>query len=219
MLKNLGNLAMNKKQKELLWIFARLLIIIIPVLLSFLFLFSPFERIPLTKERITENLTLVRVSEEEVFKPSLQTALRDVLEVPFDLKWYEICFVNNDTKLIYQNGDSDSESVNVSVNFNNETVFYIPHGQTKCVTYKFEKNFFYDWSFNYEINLTKMVETSKVYPASVTFHPDVDTYARPENSGIFVKNILFFVAWLGFVFLSIEIFEFIRFGRKIAGKE
>ncbi len=70
---------MNKKQIK------RFFIIVTSVVLSFLFLFSPFEEIPVA-EKITENSRVVKVLVDGTFKPSLKTTLRDILEVPFDLK-------------------------------------------------------------------------------------------------------------------------------------
>lgn len=160
---------------------------------------------------------MVKVSEEEIFKPSLKTTLRDILEVPFDLKWYDICFVNRDTKLIYENGETD-ENVNVSLDFNNQTKIYIPHGETRCITYKFNKEFTYNWGFAYSTDFSKM--SWKVIPktpyiiTSYSLHPDVDSYAKPELSGIIVKNVLFLFAWSGLVLLFLEILDFIRVGRK-----
>lgn len=216
---------MNQKQTRKLWFIVRFLIIIIPVILSFLFLFSPFEEIPLTREKNSENLTMVKVSEEDILKPSLKTTLSSILAVPFDLMWYEICFVNKDTKSVYENGETD-KNVNVSLNFNNQTEFHVPYGETKCITYKIDKDFTYKWHFEQSISINKMLETSKekFIPinetnsikqiASVTMHRDVNTYAKPELRDIIVKNILFFFAWSGLVLLFLEILNFIRFGKK-----
>lgn len=207
-------------------IIIRILVIVIPVLLSITFLFSPFEKIPLSKEKITENLTMVKVSEEEIFKPSLRTTLRDIFEVPFDLKWYEICFVNRNTSLIYENGEIDAKNINVSVNFNNQTELYIPYGETNCTTYKFEKDFTFIWHFAFPLNLSKLLDISKgniiplnetdyIREASASLHHDVEAYAKPELSGIIVKNILFLFAWCGLVFLFIQIYHFIKLGKRI----
>lgn len=203
---------MDKKQ---LWILLRFLVITVPVILAFFVLFNPFEKIPLSREKITENITMVKVSEEDIFRPSLKNAIRDIFEVPFDLRLYEICFVNKDTKLIYENGETD-KNVNVTLNFNNnQTIFTVPYGKTECVLYKFNKDFTFNWGFDHSFNLSRVIETSKEkFVHRVILHPDVDTYAKPEMSSIIVKNILFFFAWAGILFLSLEIIDFIRFGYK-----
>ena len=214
---------MDKKQ---LWILIRFLVIIIPVIFAFFVLFNPLEKIPLSREKITEDSTVVKVSEDVIFQPSLKNAIRDIFDVPFDLRWYEICFVNKDTKLIYENGETD-KNVNVTLNFNNnQTIFTVPYGETKCVLYKFNKDFTYYWGFEYSIDLGRVLETSKekFIPINEThyirqrgtysLHPDVGSYAKPEMSSIIVKNILFFFAWSGIVLMSLEIIDFIRFGHK-----
>lgn len=206
---------MNKKTKWKM----RLGIILLPFVLSFLFLFSPFERIELSRENITGDITL-SVSEDDVFKPSFQNTLRDILQVPFDLKWYDICFVNKDTKMVYRNSEFD-KGVNVSLNFNNQKEFTIPYGRTECVTYKFNKNFTYTWKFLYSINFSKAFDGSRktifsneteyiTEIGSVTMKPSVDSYAKPELSGIIVKNILFLIIWSGLVLLFSSVIKFIR---------
>ncbi|MFZ3077420.1 MAG: hypothetical protein WA139_03135 [Candidatus Aenigmatarchaeota archaeon] len=198
---------MNKKH---LWVLARLMIIVIPVILAFFILFNPYERIPLSREKILENVTMIKVSEDVIFQPSLKNAIRGVFDVPFDLKWYDICFVNNDTKIIFENGETD-KNVSVSLNFNyNQTILIIPYGETKCILYKFNKDFTYYWRFEAPINFTRIAETSKeerIYinethylkrKGTWSLHPDVDSYAKPEMSSIIVKNILFFFAWFSF---------------------
>lgn len=215
---------MNKKY---LWVLARLMIVIIPVILAILFLFNPYERIPLSTDSVSENVTATKVSEDVIFQPSFNNAIRGVFDVPFDLRWYDVCFVNNDTKTIYENGEED-KNVNVSLNFNNnQTVLIVPYGETKCILYKFNKDFTYQWRFEAPINFTRISETSKeerIYingtpyyfkrKGSWSLHPDVDSYAKPEMSSIIVKNILFFFAWSGLIFLMIEIKNFVRFGSR-----
>jgi len=214
---------MDKKQ---VWKLIRFLVIVVPVIMAFFILFNPFEKIPLSRETINENLTMVKVSEEEVFQPSVKNTIRDIFEIPFDLRWYEICFVNKDTKLFYENGEID-KNVNVTLNFNNnQKLLIVPYGKTECVLYKFNKDFTYNWEFDYPFNVSRMLETSKEKYISInkthyikqrgtiSFSPDVDSYAKPEINGIIVKNVLFFFAWWGVVYLSVEIISFIRFGFK-----
>ena len=72
--------------KNKIGIIIRFLIIFIPFILSFFFLFSPSEKIELTREIINENETVIKISSEEMFKPTFRNALRDLLQVPFNLK-------------------------------------------------------------------------------------------------------------------------------------
>jgi len=216
-------LLIMKKKCFCIWV-RIFVMIILPLLISFFILFNPIEKIPLSKEKITENITMVKVSENVIFSPTLKNAIRDIFNVPFDLKWYDICFVNNDTKLIYENGETD-KNVNVIVNFNNnQKILTIPYGETECEIYKFNEDFTYKWGFKYTTNLSGALETSKekFIPINKTNYikiikgpllsPDVDSYAKPKKSGIIVKIILFFFAWVGIVFLILEIYKFCSCG-------
>jgi hypothetical protein len=140
------------------------------------------------------------------------------------LKWYDICFVNKDTKNIYGDNIEEDHDVIVTLNFNNnQSIFEVPLGETKCVTYKLDKDFTYNWGFNASINLMKIAsQEPKKIPINEThymlqrgqwrMHPDVDSYAKPEINSIIVKNILVLISWCGLIWLFTRIRKFILKG-------
>jgi len=211
----------NKK----IGVMVRILIIIAPLILSFFFLFSPFEIINLTREKITEKMTIVKVSSDELFKPSFRNAIRDILQVPFNLKWYSICFVNRGTKIIYGDNIEEDYNINVTLNFNeNQSIFEVPLGETKCVSYKLDKDFTYNWMFDAIIDLRKIrsQEPKKICINEThcvlqfgegRIHPDVDSYAKPEFNSIIVKNILVLISWCSLIWLYTRIRMFILKGK------
>lgn len=211
--------------KDKSWTIIRILIIIVPWVLSFFLLFSPFEKVELTREKITENMTVVKVSNEEIFKPTLKNAIRDLLNVPFGLKWYDICFVNEDTKFVYLDGRED-KNVTVTLNLNNQTEFVVPYGETKCIPQRFDKDFTYKWGFTGAIDFksSELEMTKECIPHNEThkycfkktdvgkLHLDVYSYAQPELKSIIVKNLLVLISWCGIIWLFTRILKFIRFG-------
>jgi hypothetical protein len=60
----------------------------------------------------------------------------------------------------------------------------------------------------------KIIPNTPYIVTSFSLQTDVDSYAKPELSGIIVKNVLFFFAWSGLVLLFWEVLDFIRVGRK-----
>jgi len=125
----------------------RMAIIFVPFIFSLFLLFNPSERIELTRTKINENLTMVKVSEQTIFQPTLKNMIRDIFQVPFDLRWYDICFVNYDTKMIYGDNIAEDKNVTLILNFNNQTNFSLKYGEKKCIPYRFDKDFTYQWNF------------------------------------------------------------------------
>ena len=82
---------MNKKM-----MFWSIWFIIIPLAISFLWLFPLWEKIEIPYHQ--DSLVL---SETDLFKPSFRNSFRELFEVPFDLKWYNLCFKNNNSQDIY----------------------------------------------------------------------------------------------------------------------
>lgn len=219
---------MNKDLKLILeqvnwnWVF---ILLVLPSIISYTVLFNPNEKIPLDREKITENFTMVRVSNDVVFQPSFTNSIRDIFEVPFDLKWYYICFENRNTTIIYETGETET-SVDVSLDFNNKTILTVPYGKTNCTKYKFEEDFTYRWGFKTSINIKTLLEKSKpkiipinetdylIQQGTYTLHPDVDSYAKPEPFGIVVKNILFLIAWWGLFLIIRDIWNTVKKKKK-----
>lgn len=197
---------MNNKEFRFL---IRISIIIVLFIISFFILFNPYEKIPLSKEN---NNTLIKVSEDEIFQPSITNTIRDIFQVPFDLKWYNICFENKDTKIIFPNGGID-ENVNNLLTFNNQTKLIIPSGEKRCILYKFNEGFTFEWDFGYLLNFSK-ISIPQGECSIVTLKRDLDVYAQPEFKSIIVKNILFLFACFASILLLLGTINFIQFGIK-----
>lgn len=207
-----------------------LFIILVLWLASIIFLFNPFERIPLTptetksitdENNSTTSIAYFRVSEDEVFKPDLKTALRNILNVPFDIRWYEICFENNVLVNSSIRGDISTE-VNVTIDLNGEKIT-IPYDQTKCKVIKFNTDFTYGRAYNLPFvifpipkeNQECIIYNSTKYctvatPDKLTFVKDMNKpYAKPEMSSILTKDALAFLAICVLVLLLNEIIKLI----------
>jgi len=196
----------------------RTLVVLLPPILLFFALFSPYEKIELTRDEIDESLATVKVSLDDIFKPTLKNAISNILQVPFDLKGYDICFANNDTKNVY--GNRTDYNVKVTVNFNkNQSVFEVPLGKTVCVFYHLDKDFTYKWSFEPTVNFrpseSELVcyDTICGYKSIWKLHFGVDSYAKPERHGLIAKAILLFISWCSIIWLSTRIWKFIKEGR------
>ncbi len=216
----------NKKNKVkgIPWILICLFILFIPPFLFSFYLFPPSERLELSREEQTLNngtiVVKVRVSDQSFSEPTFRNLLKDALQIPFSLRWYDICFVDNDTKMVYKSGFIDKE-VNVTINFNNnQTEFLIPYGKTRCTPYKFDKDFIYQWIFESNIHLDEILKTEPEYiPINethfvrswpgVTFSPSVDSYAKPEFNSLIVSYFIIFIAWFGIFLLFTGIYGFI----------
>ncbi len=211
-----------KRDTNLSDIIMRILLVLLPVILSFFFLFSPFERIELSKYTDNENITLVKISPDVISQPSLKNHLRDLLQVPFNLKWYEVCFSNLNSRIIYAPGIE--EGVNATVYFNiNQSILSIPRGETKCVKFQLDKDFTYQWRLESSLNPEKL---SKVKPKKVFINathyslsktakisPDTTAYAKPELDSILIKNMLVLISWSSLIWLYTRIRKFVINGK------
>jgi len=122
---------------------------------------------------------------------------------------YEACFVNNDTKIIYANGEEDT-GVNVTLLFNNQTEFTIPHNQERCNIYSTNENFTYTWYFNFSFNATKIfelppeiIQNTPIAIWSTTFRPSVYSYPRIQPLSFLKLYLAIFLAFWGFLWPTI----------------
>ena len=180
------------------------LILVLPIILSTVVLFNPTETIPLLNDKNKDGNTILKVSEDMINPPSFKNTIRDIFQVPFDLKWYNICFENRDTKLIYESGEVDT-NVTVTVNFNNDTIITIPYGETVCKLYKINKDFTSETTFQFktDFDFETMALYGGIYP-----------YAKPEIWGIVTKTFLFVITWFGLALIFAEIYKLLMFGMK-----
>jgi hypothetical protein len=195
-------------------IYIKIIIILLPIILS-LYVFSPFEEVEITKEHIDENTTILRIS-DEVFEPTTKNLLRDALQIPLNLRWYDICFVNKDTKNVYT--DRRDYNVNVTLYFNdNQTILEIPTGETKCIPYQFNKEFTYNWGFGTMLRIYSSDLKPKCNAEGWCYHQmmwrlhtDVDSYARPEFKSVFISNIIAITSLWGAILIFASVFKFIK---------
>ncbi len=218
-------------QRRAIWKLVRISIIFIPLILSAIFLFSPFEEFPLESEEVIINIdgnisreTTTQVSTDHFSEPSFRNLIRGILQVPFDLQWYRICFVNEDSKIVYAEYQDPDYSVNVSVNFNEgETRLEIPIGEEKCIIHNLDEEFIFNWEFTYSANISKVYEQvpqridlgNGYYTydyGSFTLDQEVESYAKPETKSIIVKNILIFLSWCGIIWLITRMIRFVKYG-------
>ncbi|NOZ58871.1 MAG: hypothetical protein GXO66_04765 [Euryarchaeota archaeon] len=182
---------------------SKLLIIFIPVILSWVFLFNPYERYDLTRENVS-NGEIVKVSPEDVFTPGLKTAIKSIFDKPFNLQYYDVCFENNVEKM-------NNTIINISVNFNSEKIIPIPPGETVCVPILFDKPFTYNWIINvmFPVNLSEVHEYG-IVTVKIPIGGKLVTYAKPEIWSTFAKWVLVFFTWSGLILLCEQIIKFIK---------
>ena len=188
----------NRLIKKINWL--KLLIIIVPVIFSWIFLFNPGEKYDLTREN-TPVGKIVKVSPDEVFKPGIKTSLRNILGVPFNLQYYDVCFENN----------VDEDNISIFVKFNNLEEMYVPNGGTVCVPVLLNKPFSYRWiiKFNFQVNSSELYKQGFI-TKTIPVGGKLTTYAKPEIWSTLAKWILVFFAWSGLVLLSDKILKFIE---------
>jgi len=212
-------------QKNNKWIIALsiFILIILPLLISLLYLFPPGEKFDLVREKTDKNDTIVRISLDRTLEPSYRNAIRGLLQVPFKLEWYEVCFVNNGTKFIYGNNLYEDSDVRVTLNFNkNQSIFEIPPNSAECIPHKFDKYFTYRWAFNYSINTSKVLDIEpRRIPINEEMYYDlrttkldqeVYTYARPETKNLIVETVLVLFSWWALLWLITRIVKLIIYG-------
>ena len=173
-------------------------IFVLPIILSIV-VFNPTETFLLTNEENENGKLLSRVSEDVINPPSFKNTVRNIFQVPFDLKWYNICFVNKDSKIIYKNGNY---TLNTTVKLNNDTLIQVPSGETRCKLYKLNEEFVLEWLFVFP---PEDFENVNIF---------VSAYAEPEIWGLVTKIFLFIIAWFGLVLIMAEIYKLLKYGMK-----
>ena len=174
-------------------------ILFLPLILSIVVLFNPTETFPLINEENENGKLLTRVSEDVINPPSFKNAIRNIFQVPFDLKWYNICFVNKDSKINYKNVNY---TLNTTVKLNNDTLIQVPSGEKRCKLYKLNEEFVLEWLF-----VVPPDDHDDVYLS-------VSAYAKPEGWGLVTKIFLFNITWFGLALGVTEIYKLIKFGVK-----
>ena len=152
---------------------------------------------------------------------SMQSLLQEILNIDtrnLNLR-YKVCFENNDTKVIYPDGETDVKNVNVTLLFNNQTEFEVPYKSTQCIEYETGRNFTYIWTFESKLNITKIYEHTPeisgpagVAIRTVTFHPGVRSYPQINFWSFLELYLIVFLAFWGIFFVLRDTWEFIKNG-------
>jgi len=187
-------------------ILIRLSLYLLSSLILCLWLFPPNEEIELTREEINENLTVVRVSDLEFSKPTIRNNIGDILQVPFNLRWYDICFEFIWSRITYENITEEANGTAFLDFNNNEDNITLSPGETRCIPYRVNKDFTYQWSF--EIPLTISYE-DVVTGREKTMSYNTRTYAKPEINSLMVKYTLVIISWSGLLWLFTRIIKLI----------
>jgi len=172
------------------------IIIVLPILFS-LYLFNPWEEIPL-ETTFEENSTYILVPEEYLHNSDLKDSIRNIFGVPFDLKRYNLYFEKGDVFVTYPDGkilevEDDSP---YQIVLNNE-IINISEGKIPYGPIELEKRYEYSminppsWTILLEYVLGPPPELEE---RNVTVHKSFKVYARPLWSDIFVKTILIVVS-------------------------
>lgn len=197
----------------------KILIILLPYVLLSLYLFPPDEIRTIVSSELSHNNTFV-VKPEDIFEPNWKNFLADMLQVPLELKWYDICFVNNGSRAFY--GDIFKEDLNISVDFNKgQKSFEVRNGDTVCIPFRFDKEFTINWGLIWVSDgamLKKMEESNIKKTGGNEYYSEVNfglepfvayTYAKPEKRSLIIKDILLLVAWCGLVLFGYGVIKFI----------
>lgn len=212
----------SMKMKKLCISLLKLIFIVGPVILIVGYSFNPWERIQLSMIAINGTTISGKLSDEDIVKPGLKSMIQDIIQVPFDLGWYDICFTNSGTQFESKLPQSEgllTSPAEVIIYFNNQTEKSIPPGETACFPYKINTYFSNKMSTEYvqyfgELSIGSNVPIQdtefrqNMTEANITF--EVKTYATPETNGEIAKIFLVFLAWSAIVLGLNELKNFIR---------
>jgi len=202
-----------------------LLVLVIPFLIAII-LYNPWEKIDLGREIYSvngTNKTRVWIPIEE-YEPNLKNLLRGILEVPFELKWYEVCFENKGSTVTYANEDVD-KNVTAILNFEGDFNLTIQYEKKECIVYEGGKYFTYNWAFLANMKISKAILASmpiRYIPINEThflreisyasINPRVDSWGRAERTSLWIKIIIAYISMLGLIWLSTRVYTLVKNG-------
>jgi len=195
-----GKKLKNSKIKSFIIFF---LVILIVTLISTVLLFPLDEKIILPKPRTEEAVYINKFKQEKL---TFKSAIAEALQVPLQLKWYDIYFENNDTlkqnncinlepgspylQIVFFEGDPDkfTES-NLQKPFRIEKqIRRVDTGKIGFFTYKGDEGFSYRivhmWGGKCPPNNSSIVNT------------DYSIYAKPNITAWCAKFLVIFIIWL-----------------------
>ncbi len=211
---------MKKKTKGML--IRLLFILILPVLLANFYLFPYYEKIELQSTPIDNLTSSIHLTKETIQTPSFRNNLRSLFQTPFDFEQYKLCFYNGNHKINY-NEDLPLE-INYVININNnQTILNIPLYEKDCINYKLEDE--YNISLKWEVLFTlvdaegnnyigKYMKDGKLaLPIMDYLKLENNIYAKPLYGQLFIKQVLFLIAWIGLILLFLTTKKYISKGK------
>lgn len=133
--------------------------------------------------------------------------VRDIIQVPFDYKWYNICFINGGTSVSGE--DIINETVSVTIKLNNSRLKIKDNGENCFIQNINSKVLFTgtDISFNLSVVKNGVLKegSSKI---KISYQKPI-VYAKPEPYSNIVKFFLVIIAYWAILILLKEIFNLI----------
>jgi len=172
-------------------------LIILPLIIGFLLFYHSPVKLEYEKEN---NITIIKVPDFIELNEKAggwRRMIRTIFATPFDLKYYTIKI--KDTSK-YEGDIGDSGYI-LSLD-GKQLTFFKAEGEVK-ETILTNKPIILDTK-------VKIIQGNALSGSGVKWTLDFDITARPSFWDIFVKIILFLIAWNGIFFLGKEIFNFIK---------
>ena len=177
-------------------------------LLVFVFFVSPFNEKIAFSTGIENNETYFFISSPD---PSPREMIRQIFNAPFDLNWYDACFIDGGTRLVGLRGNTTlSVEIKKLTPEKESRVLYISSTAENCTPIKTGQRFTYSWSFDSEISIPvnelnkNNFVVGRLEPR-VSSNTQKDTYAKPEFWSYATRFALFWIAWFGLSLLFLEL--------------
>lgn len=203
---------MKAKNKKIL--FRIFFLIILPLLIANLYLFPFYEKIELETTPNNNLSSSLYLDSKKIFEPSLKNDIRNLFQVPFDLNWYKICFYNGDHNI--QGLDPNIQlEINHFVSINNRTTLEIPYNQKECILYHSDDkvNISLKWTIEFPSVKIEDFINGKISFEFDTIQPIPHIYARPLYNQLFIKQVLFMIAWISLFLLLFSAKRYILKGK------
>lgn len=179
------------------------LLFILPIFLLYFWLFPFNERIELLNATGPGNELHFYVS--PAVEPSFKEAIRQIFNVPFDLKWYNVCFEDRGSTI-----SQEVEDFSWVVNFNGEKNLTVNRSSRTCTLIQSNEMFTTpNWYITVQLQYRPDMQ-EVVLDAVQKIHDARTAYAQPEPWSLVVKYGLFLIAWWSVCLLLREILRFIQ---------
>ena len=178
--------------------------LLLPMLISGLWLFSPFDKIYLEdfSQSTDQNNTRYVILEDDLLKPSLKNSIRDLFNAPFNLRWYNLCIEDKGSYGVYGDVISKDE-FEIWLSFNDGSKISVTSTKSKeCKLVKVNSEFkaVRNTIVTGDVDETIMaVARGEEY--AFRFVHRLEYYIVPNLPSLIVKNILFLISWVGTVLL------------------